>query len=76
VSFTLAQHLHSPPAPIEERTEEPRLECPTGKRAYPTKREARRALKAINTRQRTNMTPFRCGFCERYHFGHARGAIY
>ncbi len=51
-------------------------ECPTGKTAFYTKHEADQALQRINPGQRTKMSRFRCGYCERYHLGHRRGSIY
>lgn len=48
--------------------------CPTGKVSFRTKAEARRALQSQHGHH-TKMKPFRCGFCERYHLGHRRGAI-
>jgi hypothetical protein len=51
-------------------------ECPTGKVTFWSKAEADQALKKINVGQRTKMTRFRCGYCERYHLGHRRGSIY
>lgn len=48
--------------------------CPTGKKAYPTKAAARKALQLINITQRRNMRAFRCNYCDQYHLGHRRGS--
>jgi hypothetical protein len=48
--------------------------CPTGKTAYASKREARLALIGLNRKQ-TRMKHYRCQFCENYHLGHRRGLV-
>lgn len=50
-------------------------ECPTGKAPFRTRDEADRRLVVINRTQRTPMRRFRCGYCDRYHLGHARGRV-
>lgn len=57
---------------------EPRaIECPTGKRAYATRGEAKQQAERTNMgRDRISaLRPFRCGFCEYYHLGHRRGRV-
>jgi hypothetical protein len=53
--------------------------CPTGKRSFATKRAAQQAWPKIRADdaadRRTAMHPYRCGYCERFHLGHRRGAI-
>ena len=70
MSFTLRQILSAQP-------DAPRvtIECPTGKHAFASKRDAADRARQINHTQHTNMAPFRCGYCDRYHLGHKRGAI-
>lgn len=75
MAFTLGDILgtggESSPSPEPER---PTI-CPTGKTPL-CKREARQLAQRVNRTQRTNMKAFRCGWCERYHLGLRRGAIY
>jgi hypothetical protein len=48
----------------------------TAKTIFYAKTEARQAVQQINRRsQRTPMRAFRCGFCDYWHVGHARGRI-
>lgn len=70
MTFKLGQVLKSTPEILRRRDR-----CPTGKTAFSTKREAAAALKKINHTHRTQMKEFRCGFCEKWHLGHRRGAV-
>lgn len=49
-------------------------ECPTGKKGFDTKEQAKKALRKVNSSMRHTMRAFRCDYCERYHLGHRRGA--
>ncbi len=69
-SFTLKQILgDKAPVVIEE--------CPTGKSPFISKQAARDAARRYGRHKntRTEMRPFRCAICDRYHIGHKRGAI-
>jgi len=70
MAFTLRQIL----GPAAAERLEPKATCPSGKTAYPSKREARQALIGLNRKQ-TRMKHYRCPFCEAYHLGHRRGTI-
>lgn len=52
-----------------------RLECATGKTPFDSRQDANRALKRLPRSGPTRMTVFRCGYCEKYHLGHRRGAV-
>ena len=51
-----------------------RHECPTAKTPFDTRALAHAALAKL-PKGRTKMSVFRCGYCEKYHFGHRRGSI-
>jgi hypothetical protein len=59
---------------LAERPILPLDRCATGKTVYSTKAAARAAVTDINQKIGTPMKAFRCGFCDRYHLGHRRGA--
>jgi hypothetical protein len=73
VSFKLAQVARG------DALQAARFECPSGKTPYESKADARahwQRIAAGENRHRTPMRPLRCGWCGKYHLGHARGTVY
>jgi hypothetical protein len=52
----------------------PTWRCTTGKVCFESKQAARQAMHG-HKGHRTQMRVFRCGYCEKWHLGHKRGAI-
>jgi len=59
---------------VGQRPEVATYRCPSGKTVFPSKQAARQAVRGMHG-HRTRMEPFRCGFCDKYHLGHRRGAV-
>ena len=71
MAFTLRQIIGAAAADAVT----PVSQCPSGKTVYQTRREADRALVAINRSGDTRMRRYRCHFCWAYHLGHRRGVV-
>lgn len=73
MTFTLGDILG------DNRLPEGRTECPLGKRAFTSKREAKAALATVTrhgaNRDRTPQQAYRCHVCGGWHLGHRRGAV-
>lgn len=52
-----------------KRSRTGKVKCPTGKNVYPTKREARKALR-WHIKQGKHMSVYNCDTCHRWHLGH------
>jgi hypothetical protein len=69
MGFSFRQAL----GPLVADALKPQHNCPTGKTPLPTKAAADRELRRINATLHMKMHRFRCGYCDQYHLGHARG---
>lgn len=77
MSFTLGEIVgqnRPRAAPTDAAKVAPDVECPSGKVAFVSKRAACDALRKTPPDGPSRRGVFRCGFCERYHIGHERGA--
>lgn len=69
--------LIGPPAQPKPSTWVERETCNVqGKMMFPSKADATKWVKRINTVHRTPMTPYRCPYCDHWHLGHGKGKVF